>query len=190
MSMESGNFYWAEDRGLDFKTPERARAYSRSPSRSPNPATDQADGLKTQKDKGLPLLRYNDWEEDRQTRAKLISENKRASLVLAPRKFWKNCLQIHWDPRMWSQEILTDQNINWEAIDTHLEGLGGLFAGGNKITLLKELFYKQVIDESTAAKEAKKKKSRTEEQRAQLDVVKGLWDVSTNIIVVEGNIAN
>lgn len=224
--MEIDNFYWTEDHGLDFRTPELATAHSRSPSSSPSPAADRADGRKTQNDKGLPLLRYSDWEEDRQydesnavcihydfhwkvsqrdkTRAKLISENKRASLVLAPSDFWKNCLQMQIDGILQNRdnfpaekytcdktkitlsvtgtrgrglkETLIDQNINWETIDTHLEGLGGLFKGGKKITLLMELFYKEVIDEFTAAKGAKKKKSRSEEQRAQLDLVKGLWD--------------
>lgn len=66
MSMGIDNFYWTEDHGLDFRTLELATAYSRSPSSSPSLAADRADGRKTQNDRGLPLLRYGDWEEDRQ----------------------------------------------------------------------------------------------------------------------------
>ncbi|KAL7939957.1 hypothetical protein V8C42DRAFT_356547 [Trichoderma barbatum] len=199
MSMEIDNFYWAEGHGLDFRTLEHATSHSQSPSCSSSPAADRANGRETQKDKGLPLLRYSDWEEDRQydesnpvcihydfhwkvsqrdkTRAKLITENKRACLmqvdgILQNRdKFpadkytcdnTKITLSVPGTRGRGLKETLTDQNVNWEAIDTHLEGLGDLFEG--------------VINESTAAKGAKKKKSRSEEQRLQLDLVKGLWD--------------
>lgn len=131
-------------------------------------------------------------------------ENKRVSLVPAPSDLWKKDLQMQLDGILQNKdnfpgdsytcdttkitlsvvgtrgrglkETLPNQNINWEAIDTHLEGLRDLFKGGKKITLLMEFFYKEVVSESTAAKGTKKKKSRTEEQRAQLDLVKGLWN--------------
>ena len=76
------------------------------------------------------------------------------------------------------EEYSAGQDINWHTVDKHMEGLGTLFKVGRKITLSVEFVYKEVVNESTgtrAAKKAKKKKTQTDVQRARLAAESGLW---------------
>ena len=76
------------------------------------------------------------------------------------------------------EEYSAGQDIDWHAVDKHMEGLGTLCKVGRKITLSVEFVYKEVAHESTgtkAAKRAKKKKTQTDVQRARLAAEAGLW---------------
>ncbi|KAI9146746.1 hypothetical protein HJFPF1_13484 [Paramyrothecium foliicola] len=136
-------------------------------------------------------------------RAKLVCEDIVSSVVLAPSDFWQDNLQQqlngmlqnkdHFPGAMYAccetkikisvagtcgnglKKDLPHENIDWEPIDTHVEGLGGFFSKGKKISLSVEFFYKEVVDASTAARTTRKRKTRTEDQRAQLDREAGLW---------------
>lgn len=71
------------------------------------------------------------------------------------------------------------QTIDWNIVDSHLEGLGALFRVGKtmdkRITLFIELVYKEDTKAPAPTKKQKKKKSQSDAQRAQMEAEAGLW---------------
>lgn len=64
--------------------------------------------------------------------------------------------------------------IDWDTVDSHLEGLDDLFRKGRKITIGMELIYKEVPCDLGTTKR-KKKKSTTNAQKLQQAAEAGLW---------------
>lgn len=139
-------------------------------------------------------------------RTKLVCQDSVSSIVIAPSDFWKLRLQEQLQLLLQNKEHsrggthactatkikvsvagtrgcglkkdLPHQNIDWNDVDTHIEGLEGLFRRGKKITLSTEFIYSKIADSSTTARTSakdKRKKSRSDEQRARLDREAGLW---------------
>ncbi|KAF6785557.1 hypothetical protein CSOJ01_15571 [Colletotrichum sojae] len=67
--------------------------------------------------------------------------------------------------------------IDWNVLDSHVEGLGDLFGGkGRKITFGVELIYKEATGNVVATAKSKKKgQSATEAQKLQRAADTGLW---------------
>lgn len=68
----------------------------------------------------------------------------------------------------------TGLEIDWDVLNSHVEGLGVLFGKRRKITFGIELIYKEVTGNSTATK-SKKGQSATEAQKLQRAADAGLW---------------
>ncbi|KAF6783012.1 hypothetical protein CSOJ01_15944 [Colletotrichum sojae] len=66
--------------------------------------------------------------------------------------------------------------IDWNALDSHVEGLGDLFGKGRKIIFGVELIYKEATGNVVATAKSKKKgQSATEAQKLQRAADAGLW---------------
>ncbi|KAL0929600.1 uncharacterized protein CTRU02_215498 [Colletotrichum truncatum] len=67
------------------------------------------------------------------------------------------------------------QEIDWDTLDSHIEGLGALFSKRRKITFGIEIVYKEAVDDATSAKGRKKGQNATEAQKLQRAADAGLW---------------
>lgn len=65
-------------------------------------------------------------------------------------------------------------DIDWNTVDSHLEGLDDLFRKGRKITIGMEFIYKEVTRDLGTTK-GKKKKSASDAQKLQRAAEAGLW---------------
>ncbi|KAK1839853.1 hypothetical protein CCHR01_17529 [Colletotrichum chrysophilum] len=65
--------------------------------------------------------------------------------------------------------------IDWDILDSHVEGLGALFSKRRKITLGVEFIYKEAAGDPTSNKGKKKGQSATEAQKLQRVADAGLW---------------
>lgn len=72
------------------------------------------------------------------------------------------------------------QDVNWQMVDSHLEGLGTIFNKGEKmtkrITLLMEFVYKEIVSDPAAAKgQKRKRKNDNEATKAEIAKDASLW---------------
>lgn len=67
------------------------------------------------------------------------------------------------------------QDVDWDVLDEHIEGLGDLFKRGRKVNLSMELVYKEVLTAATTVKGKAKGKSASETQKLQRLAEAGLW---------------
>lgn len=67
-----------------------------------------------------------------------------------------------------------DLDIDWDMVDSYIEGLAALFSKKKKITFSIEFIYKEITSDFTTVKGKKKKKSATEAQKLQRAADAGL----------------
>ncbi|KAJ0335178.1 hypothetical protein COL154_013770 [Colletotrichum chrysophilum] len=65
--------------------------------------------------------------------------------------------------------------IDWDILDSHVEGLGALFSKRRKITFGVEFIYKEAVGDPTSNKCKKKGQNATEAQKLQRAADAGLW---------------
>ncbi|KAL0933509.1 uncharacterized protein CTRU02_212472 [Colletotrichum truncatum] len=73
------------------------------------------------------------------------------------------------------KKLFKGLEIDWDTVNSHLEGLSDLFSKRRKITLRVELIFKEAIGDSAAVKSKKKGQSATEAQKLQRAADAGLW---------------
>ncbi|KAK3934408.1 hypothetical protein QBC46DRAFT_462636 [Diplogelasinospora grovesii] len=148
--------------------------------------------------RALPLLRLSDWDR---SKAREIFSGDDFNLVLAPSDFWTTDFKPRLETLLKNKKKLPGNSytcekalihigisnsrqrglktecmpheIDWELLDSHLEGLSALFVRGRKITFNMKFIYKE--DGGDQRKGKTKKRSATEAQKQERATEAGFW---------------